>query len=60
MDLQAANVAGGRRWSAAKLAALACFLLAGGLLVGSLVSAKAALLVKPELSLTSEFSGRSH
>lgn len=57
MDLQAANVAGGRRWSAAKLAAVACFLFAGGLLVGSLMGAKAASLAKSGASLTSVSSG---
>lgn len=58
MDLQAANVAGGRKWSAAKIAAVACFLFAGGLLIGSLMAAKAASLSKSEALLMSVSSNR--
>ena len=37
MDLEQAQMLSGRRWSAAKLAALICFALACGLLIGSLL-----------------------
>ncbi len=36
MDLQAASRIAGERWNLAKIVALICFLLAGGLLVMSL------------------------
>lgn len=39
MDLQAAQMLNGRRWSPIKLAALVCFLMACGLLIGSLMMA---------------------
>jgi hypothetical protein len=37
MDLQAADMSGGRRWSLTKLAAAACFALACAFLIGSLL-----------------------
>ncbi|HXF55495.1 MAG TPA: hypothetical protein VNK52_15380 [Hyphomicrobiaceae bacterium] len=37
MDLQAAELSSGRRWSPTKLAAAACFALACAFLIGSLL-----------------------
>lgn len=42
MDLQAASRMAGERWVLAKVVALICFLLAGGLLVMSLTGASRA------------------
>jgi hypothetical protein len=52
MDLQAAHGAEGRRWSLIKVTAVVCFVFAGGLLLGSLLSAKASTM-HPQASLLS-------
>ena len=60
MDLQAAEMLSGKRWSLTKVTALVCFALACGLLIGSLLTpAKAEAGPVPDASLGLVSSSRA-